>query len=102
MGVERGGGQGRRHRFLSGGSNRRQGGQATPKYPKNRKNAGFWPLVLESGGGIDLPGFQKFGGQDPVGDAPGGTRLPAVKSWKGTSPKIPRMKWPKCVVFSDF
>ena len=29
--------QGRRHGFLSGGSNRRQDGQPTPKYPKNRK-----------------------------------------------------------------
>ena len=38
--------QGRRHGFLSGGggvSNCRQGCQSTPKYPKNRKNIGFWP-----------------------------------------------------------
>ena len=44
---------GRRHGFLSGGggSNRRQGGQPTPKYPKNRKNAGFWPLHSRISGG---------------------------------------------------
>ena len=70
--------------------------EKTPDFGHSFSNLGG------GGGGVDLPGFQKFGGQDPVGDAPGGTRLPAVKSWKGTSPKIPRMKWPKCAVFSDF
>ena len=50
MGVERGGGQGRRHRFLSEGSNRRQGGQATPKYPKNRKTSDFGHSFSNLGG----------------------------------------------------
>ena len=34
--------QGRRHGFFSGGTNRRQCGQPTPKYPKSRKRQRFW------------------------------------------------------------
>ena len=70
--------QRRRHGFLSGGSNRQQDGQPTPKYHKNRKKTpDFGHFILESGG-VDHPGFQKCVGLDPpppptpppVGDAP--------------------------------
>ena len=37
------------------GSNRRQGGQPTPKYPKNRKTPDFGHFILESGGWIETP-----------------------------------------------
>ena len=60
---------------MGGGSNRRQGGQPTPKY-LNQKTPDFGHFILESGGGGERPGFQKCGGQDPpppptppVGDA---------------------------------
>ena len=46
-------------------ANRRQGGQPTPKYPKYRKNTGFWPLHSRIWG-VDHPGFQKCGVQDPL------------------------------------
>ena len=70
--------QGRRHGFLSvGGSNRRQGGQPTPKYPKNwKKTPDFGYFILESGGGGgDHPGFQNCGGQDPPTPPPSATPL---------------------------
>ena len=44
-----------------GGLNRRQGGQNTPKLGKTPD---FGHFILESGG-VDTPGFQKCGGQDP-------------------------------------
>ena len=47
--------QGHRHGFLSGGTNRRQCGQHTTKYPKNRKTPDSdqgTPFMLESG---DVP-----------------------------------------------
>ena len=67
--------QGRRHGFLSGGggSNRRQGGKPTPKYPKNRKKTpDFGHFILESGGST-RPVFKSAGVRTPpppVGDAP--------------------------------
>ena len=70
--------QERRHGFLSGGSNRRQGGQLMPKYPKNRKNIGFWPLHYRIPGGPPTR-FSKVRGSGPpdpppVGDAPATAR----------------------------
>ena len=46
--------------IFSGGSNRRQGGQPTPKCPKNRKNIGFWPLHPRIWGST-LPVFKSAG-----------------------------------------
>ena len=40
-------------RIFEWGSNRRQGGQPTPKYPKNRKIPDFGYFILESGGSND-------------------------------------------------
>ena len=52
-----------------GGSNRRQGSQPTPKYPKNREKyrilATSFSNLGGGGGGVDHPGFQKCRGQDP-------------------------------------
>ena len=67
--------QGRRHGFLSGGSNRRQGGQPTPKYPKNRKNTGFWPLHSRIWGGRPAR-FSKVRGSGPPRPPPPRRRRP--------------------------
>ena len=48
-----------------GGSNRRPGGQPTPKYPKNRKKHWILATSFSNLGGVEPPGFQKCGGQDP-------------------------------------
>ena len=47
--------QGRRHGFSSGGKNRRQVANLSPKYPKNRKTENTPDLgqfILESGGDV--------------------------------------------------
>ena len=59
--------------FWVGGSNRRQGGQSTPKYHKKSEKTPYFSFhfILESShfilesGGVETPGFQKCGGQDP-------------------------------------
>ena len=56
--------QGRRHGFLSGGSNRRQGGQPTPKYPKNRKKHRILATSFSNLGGRTTR-FSKVRGHDP-------------------------------------
>ena len=65
--------QGRRHGFLSRGSNRRQGGQPTPKYPKNRKKHRILATSFTNLGGrtARFPKVRGSGPPDPpVGDAP--------------------------------
>ena len=47
-----------------GGPNRRRGGQPTPKYPKNRKNTGFWPLHSRIWGSTH-PVFKSAGVRTP-------------------------------------
>ena len=67
-------GQGRRHGFFSGVSNRRQGGQPTPKYSKNRKKHRILATSFSNLGGRPAR-FSKVRGSGPppdppVGDAP--------------------------------
>ena len=68
--------QGRRHGFLSGGSNRRQGGQPTPKYPKNRTKHWILATSFSNLGGRPTRFSKVQGSGSPpppdssVGDAP--------------------------------
>ena len=65
--------QRRRHGFLNGGSNRRQCGQPTPKYPKNRKKHRILATLFSNLGESTDPVFKSAGvrtPRPPVGDAP--------------------------------
>ena len=71
--------QGRRHGFLSRGSNRRQGGQPTPKYPKNRKKHRILAASFSNLGGRN-PRFSKVRGSGPP-DPPSATPLYEWHGW---------------------
>ena len=60
--------QGRHHGFLSGGggTNRRQGGQSTPKYHKNRKRHRIWATSFSSLGLRHRPNFSLRGTFSPL------------------------------------
>ena len=67
--------QGRRHGFLSVGSNRQQGGQPTPKYPKNRKKHRTLATSFSNLGGT-LTRFSKVRESGPLPpDPPSATPL---------------------------
>ena len=68
--VTRQAAQGRRHEFLSGGTNRRQVANLSPKYPKNRKRHRIWATSFTNQDGTPPPKFDTGGDASPPSPPP--------------------------------